>query len=183
MRTVLVPQEAGVLSALGMLLTDRVRDYAAGVLGSTAFEAAFRRLERQARADMPGAALERRADLRYRGQSYELTVPWKSADRSFAALHHRIYGYQMNSPMEVVTLRVRARIHTHPAKLVRSTAEGPAPSSRRVWTSGKWRHVSVTGRGNGHGPALILDYGSTVLVPPGWTFQTDRSGMLILRRK
>ena len=86
-RTVLVPEYAGALSALGMLLASHVRDYAAGVLTRSDFEREFLRLERAARKDLPGAELIRSADIRYTGQSYELTVPWNAADP--AAPFHR----------------------------------------------------------------------------------------------
>src|SRR5262249_9848180 len=75
--TGLPPEHAGALSALGMLLSDRVRDYAAGALDRVDPEKRFRELERTARKDLPAATLERFADLRYLGQSYELTVPWQ----------------------------------------------------------------------------------------------------------
>ena len=80
---VIVPEHAGALSALGMLLADAVRDYAAGALGRTGFEKHFAALERRARRESPGATIERTADLRYRGQSYELNVPWPNPARLF----------------------------------------------------------------------------------------------------
>ena len=69
--TVLAPALAGSLSALGMLLADRIRDHAAGVLGEPDPASHFAALEAQASAETPGARLERLADLRYQGQSYE----------------------------------------------------------------------------------------------------------------
>ena len=53
----------------------------------------------------------RSADLRYAGQSYEITVPWSPPDTAapFHAAHQRIYGYSRpDAPVEVVTIRVRA---------------------------------------------------------------------------
>src|SRR6202167_2372706 len=55
--TVLVPEYAGALSALGMLLASQVRDHAAGVLNRSDLEREFLRLERTAREDLPGAEL------------------------------------------------------------------------------------------------------------------------------
>src|SRR5258708_23030511 len=89
-RTVIIPRFAGALSALGMLLADRVRDYSAGVLDRSQIEMRFTQLERAARRDMHGATIERMADVRYMGQSYELTIPWGD---SFHEEHRRIYGY------------------------------------------------------------------------------------------
>src|ERR1700683_1381792 len=95
MRTVLVPEYAGALSALGMLLASQVRDHAAGVLNHPGIEREFQRLERVARKEVPNAALIRSADLRYAGQSYELTVPWHAQNPAepFHREHQKIYGY------------------------------------------------------------------------------------------
>jgi N-methylhydantoinase A/oxoprolinase/acetone carboxylase beta subunit len=183
-RTVIVPQFAGALSALGMLLADRVRDYSAGVLDPSQIEKRFSQLERTARRDMPGAKLERMADVRYLGQSYELTIPWGG---SFHEEHRRIYGYSDPArPVEVVTVRVRAIIQVakpRPDKLKR-VARRPAPGLRRVFTGGKFRMLplfvreQVRERGE-KGPALVVDYGSTTLIPPGWKFAVDRIGNLV----
>jgi N-methylhydantoinase A/oxoprolinase/acetone carboxylase beta subunit len=185
-RTVIVPQFAGALSALGMLLADRVRDYSAGVLDPSQIEKRFSQLERTARRDMPGAKLERMADVRYLGQSYELTIPWGG---SFHEEHRRIYGYSDPArPVEVVTVRVRAIIPVakpRPDRLKR-VARRPAPGLRRVFTGGKFRMLplfvreQVRERGE-KGPALVVDYGSTTLIPPGWKFAVDRVGNLVAR--
>jgi N-methylhydantoinase A len=187
-RTVIVPELAGALSALGMLLADRVRDYSAGVLGASQIEKRFRQLERQARRDMPGAMLERLADVRYFGQSYELAIPWGA---SFHDEHRRIYGYcDPARPTEVVTVRVRARIAVpklSPARMARANEKTIAPETRRVFTGGKFRAVPVFLRKQApqrprNGPALVVDYGATTLIPAGWRFVVDRSGNLIARR-
>ncbi len=65
--TVIVPRLAGALSALGMLLADRTRDYSVGALGVSDHEAQFRKLEKQANKDVRGATLQRFADVRYAG--------------------------------------------------------------------------------------------------------------------
>jgi N-methylhydantoinase A len=150
-KTVIVPKLAGALSALGMLLADRTRDYSGRD---------FKKLEKQARADVPKARLERFADMRYAGQSYELTVPWGG---DFHAAHKRVYGYSdPKRPVETVTLRVRAVVKTaRPWMQV-------APSTR-TWSGGKKR-----------GPSLIADYGSTTIVPEGWTIREDESGSLLI---
>jgi N-methylhydantoinase A len=185
-RTVIVPRYAGALSALGMLLADRVRDYSAGVLDPSSIEKRFTQLERAAHKDMPGARLDRMADVRYTGQSYELTIPWGA---SFHDEHQRIYGYcDPARPTEVITVRVRAVISTRqpsPGRVVRK--RGAAPVKRRVFTDGKFRMLPVLGREHLplralRGPALVVDYGATTLIPPGWNFVLDRSGNLVIRR-
>jgi N-methylhydantoinase A/oxoprolinase/acetone carboxylase beta subunit len=183
--TVIVPELAGALSALGMLLADGVRDYAAGVLGRADLEAAFATLEKRARRESPGAMLERSVDVRYVGQSYEINVA--TAD-DFHEEHSRIYGYSNpQAATEAVTIRVRARNTLPKPKLARQTKLIGKPANRRVWVSGQWRDTPVWQRAflsqsPLKGPALVLDYGSTTLIPAGWTFRVDRSGNLVIRQ-
>jgi N-methylhydantoinase A len=186
-RTVIVPRFAGALSALGMLLADPARDYSAGVVRAANIEKQFARLERVALRDMPGAAVERWADLRYVGQSYELTLPWGA---SFHEEHQRIYGYSdRQRPTEVVTVRVRARIVVpkgRPPRFPRSN-KATGMQRRRVFTGEKFRVVTVFTRDQigvreKRGPALVIDYGATALIPPGWKFRVGRSGNLVARR-
>ncbi|MGB6945450.1 MAG: hydantoinase/oxoprolinase family protein [Bryobacteraceae bacterium] len=190
-RTVLVPEYAGALSALGMLLASHVRDYAAGVLTRSDFEREFLRLERIARKDLSGAELIRLADIRYAGQSYELTVPWNAADPAapFHREHQRVYGYSNpDRGIEIVTIRVRARLDVPKPKLLsrRASSRKNRPHAlRRIHSAGAWRDTPVYERANLpsatlRGAALVLDYGSTTLIPPGWAFSLDQVGSLKL---
>ncbi|HEX4381068.1 MAG TPA: hydantoinase/oxoprolinase family protein, partial [Candidatus Acidoferrum sp.] len=177
--TVIVPRLAGALSALGMLLADRTRDYSIGALGTSDHEARFRKLEKQARKDVRGAILERFADVRYGGQSYELTIPWAG---NFHKAHEKIYGYSdPQRPTEFVTLRVRATVRVKKPSLRAPRAERGAGNTRRVWLGGRWREIPCSPAHAASGPALITDYGSTTLVPAGWSMRRDRAGSLILR--
>ncbi|MBM3812788.1 MAG: hydantoinase/oxoprolinase family protein [Acidimicrobiia bacterium] len=190
-RTVVVPRYAEGLSALGMLLADRVRDYSAGLLGRAGFAKAFRELEKQARQETRGARIERTADLRYAGQSYELNVPWRNREEAAAAFHkehHRVYGYSDPArPVEVVTIRVRARVETRkPGLRPLPSPSAAKPELRKLYLDGRWRqtpvfHRNQIGRAAKQGPALILDYGSTTLVPSNWRFRLDRTGNLELK--
>ncbi|MEP6714670.1 MAG: hydantoinase/oxoprolinase family protein [Terriglobia bacterium] len=155
-KTVIVPAMAGALSALGMLLADKTRDYSVSVLGTKDHPAAFGKLEKLARKDQPQAGLERLADVRYAGQSYELTIPWES---DFHKEHHRVYGYSDPArATETVTLRLRATVKVPKPRL---TARRPVAIPKA-------------------GPALIRDYGSTTLVPRGWSIRQTASGSMIL---
>jgi N-methylhydantoinase A len=181
--TVIVPEYAGALSALGMLLADRVRDYSAGAMG-TDVESRFAALERAARRDMPGAKLQRLADMRYAGQSYELAVPWGA---SFHDAHQRLYGYSDPAKAtEIVTVRVRAVLETEKPALRKSRTRLPRSRAthRRVFIGGKWREIPVytraeLSRSRRRGPALILDYGATTLIPPSWNFRSDSAGNVV----
>lgn len=175
-KTVIVPRMAGALSALGMLLADRTRDYAIGALGTSDYEARFRKLEKQARKDVRGATLERFADVRYAGQSYELTIAWPGGD--FHKEHQRVYGYSdPKRATQIVTLRVRATVRVEkPSLRVARPPRGSFGEARRLWVGGKWCEVGASP----HGPVLIADYGSTTLVPKGWSIRQDSVGSLIL---
>ncbi|HEX4595189.1 MAG TPA: hydantoinase/oxoprolinase family protein, partial [Bryobacteraceae bacterium] len=187
-RTVLVPEHAGALSALGMLLADRVRDYAAGVLNSPGIEGEFERLERVARKELRGSAMIRSADIRYSGQSYELTIPWqpKNPGEPFHREHQRVYGYaNPDRAIEIVTIRVRAKLTVERPRLTmrRGAAKRGKPTIRNVHSAGAWRKTPVHARADLpktplRGPALVIDYGSTTLIPPGWRFSLDKFGNL-----
>jgi N-methylhydantoinase A/oxoprolinase/acetone carboxylase beta subunit len=193
-RTVLVPQYAGALSALGMLMADAVRDYSAAVLGRDDFETRFAALERQARRESSktsGAMVtERSADLRYLGQSYEINVPFTGSFAACAGRFHRehakLYGYSNPSwEVEVVTIRLRARTPLPKPKLKAAPSIAGRGVTRAVFLDGSWRDISVwdrehLGPRSRSGPALILDYGSTTLIPPGWRFRLDRFGSLLM---
>ena len=184
-RTVILPEFAGALSAVGMLLADRTRDYSANVLGRAPL-LEFARLEHLARADVPGGTQTRFADLRYKGQSYELTVPWENAEAHFHAEHQRIYGF--SSParqVEMVAIRLRATVKTKRQPLRRLTRRRiEEPGVRQLRSGRRIQNVPVYQRESlppqVEGAALILDYGSTLLVEPGWTCTRHDSGHLLL---
>ncbi|MBM3797521.1 MAG: hydantoinase/oxoprolinase family protein [Acidobacteria bacterium] len=185
-RTVIVPRFAEGLSALGMLLADCVRDYSAAALGETNLEPIFRRLERDARRDTPGAQLLRTADLRYAGQSYEINVPWDNAAARFHREHQRLYGYATpERAVETVTLRVRARRATPQPEFGKPARTASALQTRRIYIGGRWRNVPVVPRHSKTlakplaGPLLIPDYGATTLVLSGWSARVDRTGNLV----
>jgi N-methylhydantoinase A len=119
---VLIPPYAATLSAFGMLAADVVKDYSQTVMlpGNTLFSALQSQIStllERAHTEIAAEGfeeaqmrLEPALDMRYRGQSYELTVPF---EESFAAdfheRHRQTYGYQRpEADLEIVNLRVRA---------------------------------------------------------------------------
>ncbi len=214
-RTVIVPQYAGALSALGMLMADAVRDYStwggppgpqpapwpawagrgrpARTRGSAPLDDRFAALERRARRESPDAVIERSADLRYLGQSYEINVPFTGTLRACAARFHRehakLYGYSNpGREVEVVTIRVRARKPLPKPKLKAAPSVAGRSVARPVFLDGAWQRIPVWNREHlgattRSGPALILDYGSTTLVPPGWRFRLDRAGSILIQSR
>jgi len=130
--TVLVPDAAGVLSALGLAVGEERRDHVRSVVRPL--------------AEVDDLPAEGEADLRYRGQSFELTVPL-GADLAgrFHRLHEQRYGYaDRDGELELVAIR---------------TADvRPGPELRLP------RVAAATATG----PALIELDGATCWLPPGW---------------
>lgn len=157
MRTTLVPQKPGALSALGMLMTDlrsdhsrtRIRPVDEGRVAE--FDAVLGELHQQASAwfDHEGVAAADRTvraviDMRYVGQNYELPVPvpttldavaLKTARETFDERHEQRYGYAIaGEPVEAVTFRLEAVGRT-PLLSFESAEPGPAdPSAARLGT-------------------------------------------------
>ena len=165
----------------------RSRDYAAGALNHPGIEGEFERLERTARKELPKGELIRSADLRYAGQSYELTVPWlaKNPAEPFHREHEKIYGYaNPDRAVEIVTIRVRAkRVVDKPKLRKRIGGVRQEPDFRVIHSAGAWHRTPVYARAllsatEYRGPGLVVDYGSTTLVPTGWKFRIDGFGNL-----
>ena len=207
--TVIVPKNAGVLSALGMLLSDTVKDYSLSVLKAgdrtsvSELSPLFGPLLKTASRDLGREGfgrseirLLRSLDVRYTGQSFELTVPFSPGFRAdFHRLHRRRYGYaDERRPVEVVNLRVKAVGLTDKPRLAEVEPKGkdpaPARSGRRTMRFDGRNHGAgvylreTLGAGNViEGPALVLDYESTAVIPPRFVCRVDRFGNLILKER
>ncbi|AHY47769.1 N-methylhydantoinase A/acetone carboxylase beta subunit [Rubrobacter radiotolerans] len=197
--TVLVPRTSGVLSALGLAISDVRRDYVRPFLSlledveAGELERAFESLEARAAKDLDGPEFGRRADLRYARQSFELIVdadlPGALAER-FHAAHERRYGYRMESePVELVNLRLTATVPVEKPDLYEPEPEGDAGAGRREANfGGGWTDVPVFDRGRMgrssevEGPAVVEFAEATCVVRPGWRGAVDGVGTLVLRR-
>jgi N-methylhydantoinase A len=158
MERILCPRASGVLAALGLVVSDRRRDVQRSA-GFDELEAVLAELRERAGEGEIRTAF----DLRYRGQSFELTV---HADpdpdllrEAFAAAHEQAYGYRdPEGEIELVTVRVTA-IEPGPGL----EAEDAAPETFT-------------------GPALIALPESTVVVPEGWRAEMLRGGTIRMVR-
>ncbi len=179
MRTVLVPANPGLLSAWGMLHAPRLRFYAQTVVCSPdhpRIEEAREDLARRAAADFDGPwEADFRYDMRYLGQSFEVTVAHPGRE-AFEAAHQNLYGtVDPERAIEVVTLRLRASmpsVRKAPAT-VSTASEGRlvvGPSERSELRPGD-RIV---------GPATLFEYSGTTLVPDGWEGRVTSHGHLLL---
>jgi N-methylhydantoinase A len=215
---VVVPRNPGAFSALGILLSDVVCDSVRSVLLSVPeaeressqrarkflhdLENRFAMLERASRAELERdgfscelAQAERHLDLRYAGQSYELSVPFRTDFReSFRRAHQQAYGYaHPDRAMEIVKLRIRLvieipkPIQRPAASKARRVAKPAAATFKPVWFGGKFLRTALHERENlkcgtrFRGPAVIVEYSSTTVVPPDFECYVDEYLNLILR--
>jgi N-methylhydantoinase A len=146
--TVLAPPQASTFSAFGMIMADVIKDYSKTVMlpGDTPLEkitGLFQPLEQQALKDLLGEgiseddiSLEPALDLRYQGQSFELTVPFTPAViETFHARHHTAYGYaNKETPVEVVNLRLKATGAVPSPEITPQPESGPDPAAAYVET-------------------------------------------------
>jgi N-methylhydantoinase A len=202
---VLVPRLPGALSALGILLADTVRDYSRTVMlpatDTETLAAQLRELEARASEELQQQGLsgeaehsvERSIDLRYVGQGYELNVPYGTNHlEEFHSLHRKRYGYAgVETPVEVVNVRIRVTVRTAPVDLPKSeliAGDGSQAvlKTRSIYFDGAWRESKVYQREQLRsgdrfaGPSLIAEYSSTTVVPPGCVVEVDTFGNLVI---
>ena len=199
---VIVPPHPGALSALGLLLADARKDYARTLLGTRLtlpkIRKALSQLHRIGVKDLREEGFKRSQvttldflDVRYRGQSYELTIPFSEDwEKSFHRTHEGRYGYSNpNKPLEVVSARSTLLGATGKPRLGKSSRKsttGKPVEMGRVWFDDSWVQAEVYDRtllGYGNvvrGPAIIGEYSSTTFVPPGSRAEVDRFGNLVL---
>ena len=215
---VLIPARPGILSALGVAIADVVKDYSrtvmlrGGDLERTRLEEEFHGMEGLARAELEQEGLpaeqmtsRRFLDVRYVGQSFELTVdyPTSRASRSseglaraisdsFYRAHLQRFGYaDRGEPVEIVNLRLKLDLAVDKPDLPPQTREGSDPSQAQiasvsvVFREGEMetplyqRELLATGN-HVSGPALVVQLDSTTVIPPGWQGEVDPYGNLLL---
>jgi N-methylhydantoinase A len=212
---VIVSALPGALSALGILFSDVVKDYSRSVLWCVAgkvprarIEQEFATLQKQAAQDFQQEAwqgkvsYQRSVDLRYRGQGYELNLPFtNNLLKKFEQEHHRRYGYSHpDREVELVTLRLRAAVKSNQADVAKVNHVGTAalgrpgraklgsPSTPKapVLFEGKKLATAIYCRDamrpgkTYHGPAIVTEYSATTVIPPNKRFHLDPAANLIV---
>ena len=220
---VLVPPHPGVLSALGMILADVVKDYAqtvmlpAGQADAGRLEALFGPLFQQAQVDLESEGLAGdqiellpALDMRYVGQSYELTIHPEGGieagpERLAAAFHdaHRQrFSYASpGEPIEIVNLRLKAIGRTpkpalEPLPLGRVDpraacigykpvyfADPERPQAARPIPTALYERARLTPGKMIVGPAIVFQLDTTVVLPPGWAGSVDGWSNLVLESR
>jgi N-methylhydantoinase A len=215
---VLIPARPGILSALGVAIADVVKDYSrtvmlrGGDLERTRLEEEFHGMEGLARAELEQEGLpaermtaRRFLDVRYVGQSFELTIdyPASRASRSseglaraisdsFYRAHLQRFGYaDRGEPVEIVNLRLKLDLSVEKPNLPPAPPESSDPSRAQMASVGVvfregeldtplyQRDLLVTGN-RISGPALVVQLDTTTVVPPGWRGEVDPYGNILL---
>jgi N-methylhydantoinase A len=197
MRRLIAPAASGVLSALGLAVSERRRDLVESVLLSgeaftrEAVAAAVRRLGERGRRELaaPDAELRATYELRYAGQAFELPIeagldPEPAELRTaFDRAHAERYGYtDPDAELELVTVRVAVAL---PGVAPPSAEPGAAKTRghRRARFGDDWQDTVVVGPGATaiEGPAIVELPGSTLAVPPGWSGEANGAGVALER--
>ena len=211
---VVVPTLSGVFSAVGMLASDVQHDFVRSVLRPLASATAadldpiVERLRADGRETLSregyagqSAELSLSADLRYLGQSSELTVPFpdgrttdKSRQRLYDAFHKAYlatFGYHNDEPLELVNIRLAARgLRKHRLAFGRAAAidRAPAASGKRKVSFGRNGAARPTpveprasvGRKPRRGPVILESYDTTIVVPPDAKVHRDAYDSLVI---
>jgi N-methylhydantoinase A len=205
MSRVLVPVMPGALSAVGILFSDTVRDFSRTVmLPGDAVESCgeiYEELERRGTAELAEEGLDgiarRSMDVRYRGQGYELNVPYDAESptrgvEAFHQAHQQRYGfYDVERAVEIVNIRLRmisAGQRSVPPRRAPISGDGGAAcyAERDVFFDGDFvrsrfysRDALVAGDAV-HGPAMITEYTSATALPPRCRAEVDDLGNLVI---
>ncbi len=204
---VLIPNYPGAFSALGVLLADVVKDYSRTLMADVEpskqipreIEKEFAALGRQAQRGLrdegfstPRTMLIPSLAMRYRGQSFELEIEWGGdVIAKFHQAHRERYGHaDPNRAVEIVSVRLRGVGVTEKPALKRTTrfARYTARPHRTalVWLGEKRKQAPVYDRAELRpgatisAPAIIVEYGSTTLVPSRWKASVDGWRNLVL---
>ncbi|HEY6076006.1 MAG TPA: hydantoinase/oxoprolinase family protein [Gaiella sp.] len=216
--TLVVPQAPGIFSATGLLGTDLKRDSSLTLLRPLEdidveeIERALTGLEETGAAELdreglPGERITfvRQVDMRYVGQSFELTIPLAQGAfdtaqagalrERFHAEHDRVYGFSAPAEaVELVSLRLTTvgRIEKPPLRALERFEGTPAPKElRQVFFAEAGGFVEcpihdryALGAGASFaGPAVVEELDSTVVVHPGFGLEIDDVGNLLIRRE
>jgi len=218
--TTLIPMSPGITSAMGLLVTDLKHDYSATLirrvdgLDTRTVEETFRNLEQEGRAALTregiaGADMSfvRQIEMRYVGQSYELTLPvpdrGELAANDLAQLleqfhreHERAYGHSApGEPTEIVNLRLTALSRIKKPELREIRKQGDKETSKQAIKAHRQVYFAESGGyvdcpiydryklGAGAivpGPAIVEEFDSTTVIHPGFQANVDKFGNLLL---
>jgi N-methylhydantoinase A len=213
MRRVVIPRHPGLFSALGLLAADvratfsrsLVAPLDALTLGNARAAAAALTEDARDALRLQGVSADAirtvvELDVRYAGQSFDLTIPFDGDEAALAEAfhqrHERRYGYAARDErVELATVRVTG-IGAQPSPRAESSARrqtGPAEAARigtrRAWDGGAFVNATIYERerllesATFEGPAIVEQYDTTSWIPAGWSATTDGGGNLLVEKR
>lgn len=223
---VLIPPHPGVLSALGMILADVVKDYSqtimlpASQVSAGTLDRLFAPLYGRARADLHAegfadqqVSLLPALDMRYVGQSFELTIqvledaaggtgPDPRLTDRFHQAHRSRFSYASESePVEIVNLRLKAIGQTTKPQFARRSlgdpdpraareghkpiyfAEKDSPHTARPIPTTLYQRDRLAPGNRVAGPAILFQLDTTTIIPPSWAATVDGWGNLVVEKR
>jgi len=203
MERIIIPARAGVLSAMGMLVSEPGRDLSRPVLRLLADLAEediglwFKGLETDAQnqltaegCDAGSVTFKHQLELRYKGQSATISINWsrgEAHEAKFHEAHKKASGLRLLHPVELVNIRLSARA---PAALKSIDIR---EESRGNDTGGKihmpelddkvvvYQRTALPPGESFEGPLLLTESAATSWIKPGWVVKADEWGNLLLR--
>jgi N-methylhydantoinase A len=217
MTRVAIPTHPGIASAFGMLSADVRHDYVQTLIITSdrverdRLDSIYHDLEAQGKTQLTREGfsgqtviLSRLADMRYAGQSYELSLPvpagkittavLDSLFKQFHQTHMQSYGYSREGELiEFVNLRVVAQGKLPGSQLAEKWLKRQKPVSpsgtRTVWFQGQAKKTPIYERGSLvkdqviTGPAIVEQLDTTIVIPPGFQGAVEDLGNLIIEQK
>ncbi len=215
-RRVVIPPSPGLFSSFGLLYADvehhfsRTFNKVLRAAGPADLTRAWNAIADEARAQLRAdgfpddrITLKRAANLHYKGQIFELTVPAPDGDfddvkiaaleDAFGEEHLRTYGHRAGpeEPVELVNMQVVARglpeTPRVPDRITLARTDAPTGGARPAYFGDDgWLDTPVLRRADigasRAGPAIIEEYDATCVIPPGWTARLDDYGNILIDR-
>jgi N-methylhydantoinase A len=204
MQRIIIPARAGVLSAVGMLVSEPGREVSRAILKPLAaltdvdIKTQFRALEKESLGQLidEGCVAEeirfrRQLELRYKGQSAAIPVPWIPGDQheeKFHQAHKKASGLRLTHPVELVNLRLGARA---PAELSSIDISPASPSNPTLESTNMpelglqvpaYERAGLSNAQAFYGPCILTEPVATTWIRPGWMVTPDHWGNLLLQQ-
>jgi len=202
MKRVIIPARSGVLSALGMLVSEPGRELSQAVLSLLAdlsdkdIGLRFEKLEADALAQLTtegchpdNVVFRHQLELRYQGQSATISIDWSSGgepEKDFHQAHAKASGLRLPHAVELVNLRLGARAPAALDSIDFQDKDGASSIAERVLIPGLGCEVQLRKRGDltvGEllpGPLILTEAAATSWIKPGWAVKKDKWGNLLL---
>ena len=203
----IVPIHGGVLSALGMVVAKKGRQFSKTIniierkADLSFIEKAYCELESRAidelrsegvtEAELDGMCIERRADIRYVGQSFTLSVAWQGLKQTFAgfsSLHQQRYGYDLDANTEIVNIQIMPKVTGVEFDLPKLEASKHCNVSSNVKVYGYagyvlcYERTHLSAGQQLRGPCIVKEYSATTYLSEGWCGVIDEFGNICLGR-